>query len=85
MKVNKLITYEGNKNEFKKYNEILKKQFDGIIFYYDNKIKKISEIFITICMNEEEFYIMNQVTLYMMVFSKKENMKVLENYILKNY
>ena len=24
MKVNKLRTYEGNKNEFKKYNEILK-------------------------------------------------------------
>ena len=40
MKVDKLRTYEGNETEFKKYNEILKKQFDGIIFYYDNKIKK---------------------------------------------
>ena len=32
--------YEGNEKEFKQYNEILKKDFEGITFYYDNNIKK---------------------------------------------
>ena len=37
-----LIKYEGNENEFKKYYEILKKDFKAEILYYDNKVKKYS-------------------------------------------
>ena len=42
MKIEKLKNYEGNEIEFKKYNEILKKDFKGTILYYDNRVKKYS-------------------------------------------
>ena len=38
--MHELIKYEGNEEEFKKYNEILNKSFKGTILFHNKKIKK---------------------------------------------
>ena len=43
--MHELIKYEGNEEEFKKYNEILNKSFKGTILFHNKKIKNIKEIF----------------------------------------
>lgn len=75
-----IVEYEGNDEEFEKYENIIDSPIENniIIINEKNFIQyNIEEILKIMFMKEEEYYSMNQVILYIKDFLEKVNMMVM--------
>ena len=82
--LNEILEFNGNEEEFKKYNNILKEPFDSETIYYDKEKKQkkyIGNLMFNVYEGRGILYDISGKVLYIMAILKMETILVLENYM----